>query len=228
MAGHTLVLNLLGGIALLVWATQMVRKGVMSAFGPRLRRVIAQATAGRVRACLAGLGVATALQSSSATGLPVVAFSERGHIALAPALAVMLGADIGSTIVVQALSLKSGALAPALLLVGVGLVMIAKTSVWQHIGRIVIGLALMILSLGLIVGASQPLRDQGIFALVMQRLADDPVLALALGALFTWVAQSSVAVILFVISLATAGALSPQLAIALVLGANVGSGLIPL
>jgi len=76
---------------------------------------IAKATDGRVTACATGLGVATALQSSSATVLLVVAFAERGLIALAPALAVMLGADIGSTIVVQALSLKSAALAPALL-----------------------------------------------------------------------------------------------------------------
>ena len=106
MAGHTLILNLLGGVALLVWATQMVRKGVMRAFGARLRQAIGRATSGRMRACGAGLGVATALQSSSATGLLVVAFAERGIIALAPALAVMLGADIGSTLVVQALSLQ--------------------------------------------------------------------------------------------------------------------------
>jgi phosphate:Na+ symporter len=86
----------------------------------------------------------------------------------------------------------------------------------------------MILSLGLIVGASEPLREQGIFTLVMQRLAGDAVLALAIGALFTWLAHSSVAVILFVISLAGAGALPLPLALALVLGANVGSGLIPL
>src|SRR5919107_3518821 len=118
----------------------MGRKGVMSAFGPRLRRVIAQATAGRVRACLAGLGVATALQSSSATGLLVVAFAERGLIALAPALAVMLGADIGSTLVVQALSFKTAALVPLLLVLGVGIVSAAKGDYWEQIGRIVIGL----------------------------------------------------------------------------------------
>src|SRR5215213_6848521 len=228
MAGHTLVLNLLGGIALLVWATQMVRKGVMSAFGPRLRRVIAQATAGRGRACLAGLGVSTALQSSSATGLLVVAFAERGLIALVPALAVMLGADIGSTLVVQALSFKTAALVPLLLILGVGTITVSKAGVWEQVGRIMIGLGLMILSLGLIVGASQPLRDNGIFALAMERLSDDPVLALAMGALFTWLAHSSVAVVLFVISLATTGVLSIPLALALVLGANVGSGLIPL
>src|SRR5215213_956131 len=166
MAGHTLVLNLLGGIALLVWATQMVRKGVMSAFGPRLRQVIAQATAGRGRACLAGLGVSTALQSSSATGLLVVAFAERGLIALVPALAVMLGADIGSTLVVQALSFKTAALVPVLMIVGVATALATKSSLWQQIGRIVIGLALMILSLSLIVGASQPLRENELFTLV--------------------------------------------------------------
>src|SRR5215203_6078009 len=188
MAGHTLVLNLLGGIALLVWATQMVRKGVMSAFGPRLRQVIAQATAGRVRACLAGLGVASALQSSSATGLLVVAFAERGLIALAPALAVMLGADIGSTLVVQALSFKTAALVPLLLIFGVGTITVSKAGVWDQIGRIMI-------ALGLIVGASQPLREAGLFTLVMERLSDDPILALAIGALFTWLGHSSVAVV---------------------------------
>jgi phosphate:Na+ symporter len=228
MAGHTLLLNLLGGVALLVWATQMVRKGVMRAFGARLRQAIGEATSHRTKACLTGLGVATALQSSSATGLLVVAFAERGLIALAPALAVMLGADIGSTLVVQALSFNTAALVPVLLIVGVGIALTTKTGLWQQIGRIVIGLALMILSLSLVVGASQPLREAGVFTLVMERLADDPALALAMGALFTWIAHSSVAVILFVISLAGAGVLSLPLALALVLGANVGSALIPI
>jgi phosphate:Na+ symporter len=228
MMGHMVILNCLGGIALLIWATQMVRKGVTRAFGARLRQAIATATAGRLRACGTGLGVATALQSSSATGLLVVAFAERGLIALAPALAVMLGADIGSTLVVQALSFKVAALVPLLLIAGVGIVMVAKATFWQEIGRIVIGLALMILSLQLIVAASAPLRDNPVFTLVLERLADDPVLALLLGTLFAWAAHSSVAAILFVISLAGAGVLGMPLALALVLGANVGSGLIPL
>jgi phosphate:Na+ symporter len=228
MAGHTLLFNLLGGVALLVWATQMVRKSVMEAFGARLRRAVGQATDGRLRACLVGLGVSTAVQSSSATGLLVVSFAERGLIALAPALAVMLGADIGSTLVVQALSLKASALVPILLVVGVGATMLSKSALWRQAGRIIVGLALMILSLGLIVGASQPLREHDLFTLVMERLAGDPILALTMGALFTWLAHSSVAVILFVISLASVGVLSIPLALALVLGANVGSGLIPL
>src|SRR6476620_4927955 len=126
MAGHTLLLNLFGGVALLVWATQMVRSGVMRAFGAKLREAIGKATAGRLTACGTGLGVATALQSSSATGLLVVAFAERGLIALVPALGVMLGADIGSTLVVQALSFKTSALVPVLLIVGVGTALLSK------------------------------------------------------------------------------------------------------
>ncbi len=228
MAGHTLVLNLLGGVALLVWATQMVRKGVMQAFGAKLRQAIGAATAGRLRACGAGLGVATALQSSSATGLLVVNFAERGLIALAPALAVMLGADIGSTLVVQALSFETAMLVPVLLVLGVGAATATKTNLWQQAGRILVGLALMILSLQLIVGASAPLRESNVLTLIMATLANDPILALAMGALFTWLAHSSVAVILFVISLASAGVLAMPLALAFVLGANVGSGLIPL
>jgi phosphate:Na+ symporter len=214
MTGHTFVLDLLGGVALLVWATQMVRKAVMRAFGARLRHAIGRATAGRLRACVTGIGVSTALQSSSATGLLVVTFAERGLIALAPALAVMLGADIGSTLVIQALSHKATApLVPVLLIAGAGLASAARTNIWQQIGRIVIGLALMILSLGLI---------------VLDRLAGDPALALGMGALFTWLAHSSVAVVLLVMSLAGAGLVELPLALALVLGANVGSGLIPL
>jgi phosphate:Na+ symporter len=140
----------------------------------------------------------------------------------------MLGADIGSTIVVQALSFKTAALVPLLLLAGVGTLSFARTPFGGEVGRILIGLALMIVSLGMIVAASQPLRENGVFLLIMERLADDAVLALVLGALLTWLAHSSVAVILLVMSLAATGVLTVPLALAFVLGANVGSGLIPL
>ena len=83
MAGHTVLLNLLGGIALLLWATRMVKTGVLRAFGERFRRAVAQATANPVWACLTGIGVASAVQSSSATGLIVVSFAERRLITLA-------------------------------------------------------------------------------------------------------------------------------------------------
>ncbi len=228
MAGHTLLLNLLGSIALLVWATRMVRTGVLRAFGERFRRAIGQATASPVKACATGVAVATAVQSSAATGLIVVSFAERGLVPLAAALAVMLGADIGSTLVVQALSFNLSALVPVLLIGGVAAFMLAKSSTGQQVGRIVIGLALMILSLGMAVASSQPLRESYVMALVLQRLAEDPLLAMVIGAALAWLFHSSVAFVLLVMSLAGSGVLNPTAAVALVLGANIGSGLIPL
>lgn len=227
-AGHTVLLNLFGGIALLIWATRMVKTGVLRAFGEKFRRIIGHATAGPVRACVTGVVIATAVQSSSATGLMVASFAERGLVTLASALAVMLGADIGSTLVVQALSFKLSALAPVLLIVGVSAFMLSSSSTPQQIGRIVIGLALMILSLGMVVGASQGLRESTVLTLILPRLADDPILAVVIGTILAWFVHSSVATVLFIMSLATAGVLPTPLAIALTLGANIGSGLIPL
>ena len=228
MAGHTVLLNILGGICLLLWATRMVKTGVMRAFGEKFRRSIGQVTRRPVIACLTGIGVAAAVQSSSATALIVVSFIERSLIPLSTGLAVMLGADIGSTLVVQSLSFKITELVPVLLCVGFFAFMLSNSSLLQQMGRIIIGLSLMILSLGMIVGASAAMRESPLFVLILERLGDDLFITILLGALLTWICHSSVAFILLVTSLAGSGAISISLAMSLVLGANVGSGLIPI
>ncbi len=228
MAAQSLLLTLIGGVSLLIWATRFVRTGVERAFGERLRGLIAGATSSSLKACAAGIGVATALQSSSAAGMLLATFAERGLIALAPALAVMLGADIGSTLVVQALAFDLKALVPLLLIVGVALFTWSRPPFWRNVGRIVIGLALMILALGMIVQASQPLREDWLTTMVLQRLDGLPLLALLVAAVLTWAMHSSVAFVLLVMALAGGGAVSPLLAVTLVLGANIGSSLIPL
>ena len=229
MAGHTVLLNLLGGIALLLWATRMVRTGVLRAFGEGFRRAVARATSNPLRACLTGIGIASAVQSSSATGLIVVSFAERGLITLAAALAVMLGADVGSTLVVQALSFDLAALVPALLIAGVAAFMAFESTAVRHCGRILIGLALTILSLQMVVAASGALRGSAVLALVLQRLAATIRSSGSPATLVTWLFHSSVATAcLLVISLASAATIPPALGLALVLGANVGSGLIPI
>jgi phosphate:Na+ symporter len=228
MAGQSLLLTLLGGIALLLWSTRLVRTGVERALGEQLRRIIAGATRNNVAACAAGVGVATALQSSSAAALLVAGFAERGLIALAPALAMMLGADIGSTLVVQALAFDLRALVPLLLIIGFALFTWARPALWRNLGRAVIGLGLMVLSLGMIVSASETLRGDWLLSLIFQRLEGQPLLGLAVAALLTWAVHSSVAVVLLVMALAGAGTVGPVLALTLVLGANIGSGLIAL
>jgi phosphate:Na+ symporter len=228
MESHTFLLNLAGAIALLIWSIRMVKTGVLRAFGERFKHTIAGATRNRFIACLAGVGVATAVQSSAATGLIVAGFAERGLIALAPALAVMLGADIGSTIVVQAMAFDLRALVPALLIFGVTLFMLTQKPIPKQLGRIVIGLALMIIALGMTKAAAEPLKQSDLLALIMQRLGNDAIMAVIVGALIAWLMHSSVAAILLIISLAATGTIALTPAISLVLGCNIGSALIPL
>jgi len=225
--GHELLLQIAGGVALLLWATRLVRTGVMRAYGAELRRVLGRSTRNRLSAFAMGVATAGVLQSSTATALLVVSFAGRGLIAVAPALAIMLGADLGSTLVVQALSFDISALSPGLILVGVVSFLAGRSAQWRHVGRVLIGLGLMLMALSLVVAASAPLRDSQSLRYVMAPLSSDPILALLLAALITWLAHSSVAIVLLIMSLTTVGVVPVELAFALVLGANVGSGIIP-
>ncbi|QEN86607.1 Na/Pi cotransporter family protein [Labrys sp. KNU-23] len=228
MAGQHVFLNLLAGIALLIWSTRLVKTGIMRAFGERLRGVISRATSNRFSACLAGAGVAAALQSSTGSTLLVMSFVERGFLTLAVALAVLLGSNVGTTLVVQALSFDLSALMPVLIIAGVASFMLGRSSVSQNVGRAMIGLGLMILSLHLVVGIAEPIRQSEIMTLIFERLNGQPWAALLIGAALAWLVHSSVAILLLVMSLAGAGVVGIPLGFALVLGANIGSGLAPL
>jgi phosphate:Na+ symporter len=91
------LLNLAGAIALLLWGVHMVQSCVQRAFGSDLKRFLAHAVDNRIKAAAAGLGVTAILQSSTATGLMIASFASAGFVALVPALAVMLGANVGTT-----------------------------------------------------------------------------------------------------------------------------------
>lgn len=228
MAAHTLLIDLLGGVALLIWATRMVKTGVLRAFEDDLRRLLRTATANRARGLATGVAMAAALQSSTATAMLVGSFAERGMVSLTAGLAVLLGADIGSTLVVQALSFDLAAVVPVLFIAGVGLFLNGTRPRTRQVGRIAIGLGLMILALRLIVSASEPLRASPTLDAVLAGVGGDPFLAGLIAAGLTWLVHSSVAMVLLFMTLASTGVIGPEMAVALVLGANVGSGLIPL
>ncbi len=227
MSGLELLLNIAGGVALLLWATRMIRTGIMRAYGAELRRHLRRSTTNRLSAFGMGTAVAALLQSSMATALLVVSFAGSGLIAIGPGLAIMLGADLGSTLVVQILSFDISWLSPVFLLAGVVAFLGSTSSMVRQIGRILIGLGLMLLSLGLIVGASEPLRGSAALQGIVAPLANDPVLAVLLAAVLTWIAHSSVAMVLLIMSFTMAGVVPVSLGFALVVGANIGSGLVP-
>lgn len=228
MTGFELLVDICGGVALLLWATRMVRTGIERAYGSALRRFLGYSSRNRLSAFATGLGTAAALQSSTATALLAITFAGGGLLQTTPGLALMLGADLGSTLVVQVLSFDINWLAPALVFVGVALFMSTVGRKPRQLGRIVIGLGLMLLALRLIVNASEPLRDSQALAVVIGALGEDPLMALLLAAVLTWLAHSSVAMVLLIMSLVSVGLVPVALGFVLVLGANVGSGLIPL
>ena len=220
------IINLLGGVALLLWGARMVRTGFGRAFGSALRRGLSMSARNRFTAFLSGLGVTTVLQSSTATAIITAGFVSRGLLTVLAGLAIMLGADIGTTAVVQLFSLDIRWLSPLLIVAGVAIFLSSESSKRRSIARTAIGLGLMLLSLKLIVAVSAPLRSSEIFSVLIGPMTDEPLLAIVVAALITWLSHSSVAIVLLIMSLAATQLVSLQLAMALVLGANLGSGLI--
>ncbi|MET4805162.1 Na/Pi cotransporter family protein [Limibacillus sp. MBR-115] len=227
LSGTEVIINLVGGVALLLWGVRMVRTGITRAFGAWLRRVVAAGTSSRLRAFFFGILVTGLLQSSTATALVVAGFASRAMMTTAAALAIMLGADVGSTLVAQVFSFDLKSLSPLLIVAGVTAFLSSERALIRQLGRAGVGLGLMLLSLKLIVGSSAALRGSEILPLLMERLGDEPLIAFLVAAVLTWLAHSSLAMVLLFMSLATAGIIEPLLGLALVLGANVGGAIAP-
>ena len=221
------LLNLGGSIALLLWGVHMVQSGVQRAFGPDLRRFLARTLDNRIKAAAAGLGVTTILQSSTATGLMVASFASAGFVALVPALAAMLGANVGTTLIVQALSFDVSRASPLLLLGGV-VMFRAGAARTRDIGRVAIGLGLMLIALSTLLEIITPYEDVPSLRILMGGIATDRLISIVFGALLAWAAHSSVAVALLVMSFAEKGVVPLNAALALIIGANIGTALNPL
>ena len=221
------LLDLAGAVALLLWGVHMVQTGIQRAFGPDLRRLLSTALHNRIAAFGAGLGVTAVLQSSTATGLMVSGFAASGFVELVPALAVMLGANVGTTLIVQVLSFDVASISPALVLVGVIVFRRAHVARTRDLGRVAIGLGLMLLALRELLMLVTPYEDAPSLRLILGSIATEPVVDVLIAAALTWAAHSSVAVVLLVMSLAAKGAVPPHAAYALVLGANLGSAINP-
>ncbi|MFM7347146.1 MAG: Na/Pi cotransporter family protein [Tagaea sp.] len=219
------MIHLAGGVALLLWGLRMVRTGAMRAFGGDLRKILSGALSNRFSAFACGLGVTAVLQSSTATALMTASFASRGLVTTSVALAVVLGADVGTAMVAQLLSLDLSWLSPVLLALGVFAFLSNLPTRWRDLGRACVGLGLMLLALKLIVEATHPLRDSVVVHEVLGALAGERLLAVLLMAALTWLVHSSLAMVLLAISLADAGLLPPSLALACVLGANLGGAL---
>jgi phosphate:Na+ symporter len=223
------LLDLMGGVALLLWGLHMVLTGVLRAFGPDLRRILGKALHNRFAAFCTGLGLTALLQSSTATGLMTTSLAADGTVNLVPALAIMLGANVGTTLIVQLLSFDVVAAAPVLFVIGLVTFRLAGGNpLTKALGRVAIGLGLTLLALHILLDTLAPAEQAPAVRALLGSITNDPVLCIVIAAALTWAAHSSVAVVLLVMSLAYSQFVTTEAALALALGANLGSAINPL
>ena len=220
-------LHLAGAVTLLLWAVRMVRTGVERAYGAALERALRRAKSNRLRAVGFGAAVAMLLQSATAVGILASGFAASGLVEFGTALTLVLGADLGSALVVQILSFDLSWLIPFLLISGGWMFLKGTQRNLRQTGRILVGIALILVSLKMIGESTIPLRQSEALPAIVGYLREDIFTSFLLGALFAWFVHSSVAAILLIASLAGQGLVPVELGIALVLGANCGGALIP-
>ena len=225
--GTIVVLDLMGGVALLLWGLHMVHSGILRAFGSDLRHLLSKALGNRFAAFAAGLGLTAVLQSSTATGLMTASFASEGLVGLVPALAIMLGANVGTTLIVQVLTFNVAAAAPVLFLVGLVAFRGGSRTRVRNLGRAAIGLGLILLALHILLDTLAPAEHAPGVRTLLDAITGDPVLCIVIAAALTCAAHSSVATVLLIMSLAYSHFITPAAALALVLGANLGSAINP-
>jgi phosphate:Na+ symporter len=216
------LLNLLAAIALLVWGTQIVRTGVLRVFGESLRGLLAASMARWPNAMLAGLGVTCLVQSSTATSLIVASFVGKGLVSTASALVVMLGADIGTSLMAVVYSFDLSWLSPLLIFAGVVMHVSGEKTAAGRIGQVAIGLGLITLALQLIVASTRPLVESPVVRTLLVAIPNEVLAELFVGALLAVLSYSSLAVVLLTATLAAEGLVPVPVALGLVLGANLG------
>lgn len=220
------VLNLAGAVALLLWAVAMIRTGVERGFMKHVRSALRAADGSTARACFMGCQAAFFLQSSTAAAILVSGFVSAGSLGTVAGVAVILGADVGSALAVQAYSLPVAPLVPLFLLVGIALFFKAWNRTVKQAGRIMIGLGLVFVALAFIRSATEPLRDSPMVEALMGYLGSDVISAFLIGAVLAWAMHSSIAAILMIAAFASDGVLPVSAAAALMLGANLGGAAI--
>lgn len=220
------LLHLLSAVALLVWGTHIVRTGIMRVYGANLRNVLSRSVEKKPFAFCAGIGVTALVQSSNATTMLVTSFVAQDLVALAPALVIVLGADVGTALMARVLTFDLSWLSPLLIFIGVIFFLSRKQTRAGQLGRVAIGLGLILQALELIVAAVTPITQASGVQVIFASLTGDIMLDALIGAMFAIISYSSLAAVLLTATLTSTGVISFDVALCLVIGANLGSGLL--
>ena len=214
------LLELAGATILLLFAVRMVRTGVERAFGASFRRLVTGSKA-RFKASIAGMALAAIMRSSLAVAILITGFVSAGSLSFQLGLPAMLGADLGSALVIQFLSLDIGWLAPLLLVLGGLMFLKSQSPTPKQIGRAFLGVAL-------IRATVMPIRDSAFLPQISTSLTRDFITAFLIGCVLTFIMHSAVASVLMIVTMVSIDALPLMVGLSLMLGANLGSSLLPL
>lgn len=218
----SIVLGLLGGLALFLYGMQMMSSGLEAAAGNRMKGILEKLTSNPILGVIVGAGITAVIQSSSATTVMVVGFVNSGMLSLQQAVWIIMGANIGTTITGQLIALDVGAIAPLLAFAGVAVVTFSKKQTAQHYGQIVAGLGILFLGMEMMSSAMSPLRDSETFISLMTQFGN-PVIGILVGAVFTAIIQSSSASVGILQTLAIGGLIDLPNAVFVLFGQNIGT-----
>ncbi len=221
------LIELLGAVALLLWGLRMMRTGMMRAYGARLKRLARRAEGKTLPMLVSGFLFAILVQSSTATAVITASFAGQKVLSIGSAFVAILGADIGTAVAVLIASQKITFLSPMLVAIGVFGFLSTEKSKPRNLFRAVSGLGLILLALSMVGRAGSGLADHDGFNTVMQVFVGQPLLLLLFGVVLTYLAYSSLAVVLLTVGFVQSGVLEVDAGLYLVLGANIGSGLLP-
>lgn len=222
MGNISILLGLLGGLALFLYGMQMMSSGLEAAAGNRMKGILEKLTSNPILGVIVGAGITAVIQSSSATTVMVVGFVNSGMLSLQQAVWIIMGANIGTTITGQLIALDVGAIAPLLAFAGVAVVTFSKKQTVQHYGQIVAGLGILFLGMEMMSSAMSPLRDSETFISLMTQFGN-PVIGILVGAVFTAIIQSSSASVGILQTLAIGGLIDLPNAVFVLFGQNIGT-----
>jgi len=217
------VFNLLGGLALFLYGLYTLSEGFKKVFFKSLKDILKRLTSNPIKAVGLGTFITSVIQSSSITIVTLIGFLNAGLMNLGQAIGVMLGAEIGTTITAQVVAFKIGVYYFPFIILGCLLFFFFKNRNIQVIGQIMLGFGILFLGMQIMSQGARVIQEIPFFLNMIDSFSQIPVLGILAGALFTAVIQSSSATTGLVIAMGMEGVLTLPAAIALILGANIGT-----
>lgn len=218
-----IVIGLMGGLGLFLYGMNLMGDGLQKSAGAKLKKIIELLTSNVIMGVLVGMLVTMVIQSSSATTVMVVGFVNAGIMSLTQAIGVIMGANIGTTVTAQLVSLDVDFLAPISLGIGIVIYMFAKKSKTRHIAEILLGFGILFIGMEFMKDAVSPLKEYEGFTNMLLSFGSNPILGVLMGFAITAIVQSSSASMGMLIALASEGLIPITAALPILYGENIGT-----